>query len=67
MGSSTGWGAAGLLTGHEVPSGGRRSTFTLQGKRGFSLFHSLHKLSEDGRVAHTHGSPVIAEGSPESR
>ncbi len=48
----------GRRTGHEVPSSGHRSTFTLQGKRGFSQFHSLHKLSEDGRVVHTHGSPV---------
>lgn len=31
MGSSTGAGAVGLLTGWEVPSGGRRSRFTLRG------------------------------------
>lgn len=31
MGSSTGAGATGLLTGREVPSSGYRSTVTLQG------------------------------------
>lgn len=57
IGSSTGWGAAGLLTGREVPSGGHRSTFTLLwGKRGFSQFHKLRK---DGQVVHTHVSPVV--------